>query len=308
MSDESVAALVRSDRIDILVDLNLHTSHNRLLAFARKPAPVQVSWLGFPGTTGLEAIDYRLTDPYLDPPGSHDACYSEKSVRLDDAFWCYSSRDADLAPAPPPALERGYVTFGSLNSFCKVNDFVLDLWAAALGANERSRLLILGDPGSHRERALARLESRGIERGRVAFEPRRPHRQYLRLFDQIDIALDTFPYNGETTTLDGLWMGVPIVTLAGQTAVSRAGLSLLSNLALPQWVGRDAAEFAAISRSLADDFDGLSRWRQALRPRLLASPLMDAPRFARSVERAYREMWQTWCEAQDPRPQYSGGG
>ena len=296
MSDDSVAALVRSDCIDILVDLNLHTSHNRLLTFSRKPAPVQVSWLGFPGTTGLSTIDYRLTDPHLDPPGSHDDFYSEKSIRLDDTFWCYSSRDADLPVAPPPALVRGYVTFGSMNSFCKVNDVVLDLWAAALRANPGSGMMILADAGSSRERTLKQLESRGVAPERIRFEPRRRHREYLQLFNQIDIALDTFPYNGETTTLDGLWMGVPMVTLAGEMAVSRAGLSLLSNLGLADWVARDTDSFASISRSLAGDLDRLGQLRHTLRPRLLASPLMDATRFARSVERAYRLMWRNWCE------------
>jgi protein O-GlcNAc transferase len=298
MADESLAALIRSDKIDILVDLNLHTSHNRLLTFARKPAPIQVSWLGFPGTTGLDAIDYRFTDPHLDPPGSHDAMYSERSIRLNDTFWCYSSRDADLPLNASPALKQGYVTFGSMNSFCKVTDVTLDLWAAVLRANPASGMLILADPGSHRDRTLNRLQQRGVSSDRIRFEARRPRREYMMLYGEIDIALDTFPYNGETTSLDGLWMGVPLITMAGQTAVSRAGLSFLSNLGLTEWVARDLEHFAAISVELAHDLPKLAQHRQMLRSRMQASPVMDAARFVRSVEEAYRAMWQEWCERQ----------
>lgn len=297
MSDESVAALVRSDRIDILVDLNLHTTHNRLLTFARKPAPVQACWLGFPGTTGLDAIDYRLTDPHLDPLGAHDAWYSETSIRLDETFWCYSSRDTDLQVTEPPALRRGHITFGSTNSFCKVNDVVLDLWAAALLASPGSRMLILADDGSHRRRTIETLEHRGISPDRVQFEPRRPRRDYMMLYSEIDIILDTFPYNGETTTLDALWMGVPVVTMSGHTAPARAGLSLLTNLGRAEWVAGDRRDFAAISQTLAADLPKLATWRQSLRPMMQSSTLMDSRRFARSVERAYRQMWRTWCAA-----------
>ncbi len=298
LSDEQVAALVRQDGIDILVDLSMHMAGNRLLVFARKPAPVQVSWLAYPGTTGLSTIDYRLTDPYIDPPGLHDQDYSEESIRLPDAFWCYDPLAEEPGVSVLPAVENGCITFGCLNNFCKVNDSVLKLWAGVLTAVDGSRLLLLAPEGSVRRRTLDLLEREGVERDRVTLVARQRRPRYLELYHRIDIGLDTFPYNGHTTSLDAFWQGVPIVTLVGDTPVARAGLSLLTNLGLPELVADTPDQFVSIAVALADDVPRLCELRASLRDRLRASPLSDAPRFARMVEAAYRETWRRWCEKQ----------
>jgi protein O-GlcNAc transferase len=300
LTDEQVARLVRQDRIDILVDLTMHMARNRLLVFARKPAPVQVSWLAYPGTSGLSTVDYRLTDPYIDPPGLHDHDYSEESIPLPDAFWCYDPLAGEPAASALPALENGSITFGCLNNFCKVNDSVLKLWAQVLEAVDGSRLLLLAPPGSPRRRTLDLLEYEGVGRDRVTFVARQPRPQYLELHHRIDIGLDTFPYNGHTTSLDAFWLGVPVVTLVGPTPVARAGLSLLTNLGLPDLVARTPEQFVSIAVALANDLPRLCELRATLRDRMQASPLMDAPRFARMVEAAYRQMWRRWCVKQSP--------
>ena len=295
LGDEQVAQLVRQDGIDILVDLTMHMARNRLLVFARKPAPVQVCWLAYQGTTGLSTIDYRLTDSYLDPPGLYDRFYAENSVCLPDAFWCYDPLADGPAVNDLPALKTGCLTFGCLNNFCKVNPSVLMLWAQVLRAVDRSRLVLLAAEGSHRQETLALLEQEGIQADRVTFVARRPRPEYLNLYHDIDLGLDTFPYTGQTTSLDAIWLGVPVVTLVGQTAAARAGLSLLSNLGLPDLAASTPDEFVSGAVDLANDLPCLRELRATLRQRLQASPLMDAAGFARSVEAAYRTMWRRWC-------------
>lgn len=292
-SDEHIAQLIGQDKIDILVDLSLHMEGNRILVLARKPAPVQATFGGYPGTTGIKAIDYRLTDPYLDPPDADQSVYSERSIRLADTFWCYDPR-SDLAVNDLPAARRGQVTFGCLNNFCKVNESVLKLWAAVLGSVEGSRLLILSPAGSHRERASAALASGGVDSSRVQWLDRRPRVEYLQLYHQLDICLDTFPYNGHTTSLDAMWMGVPVITRLGNTVVGRAGWSQLSNLNLTELAAQTDAQFVTIAANLAADIPRLNELRRTLRGRMTASPLMDAGRFARNVEDAYRRMWMDW--------------
>jgi protein O-GlcNAc transferase len=296
-SDEQVARLIREDRIDLLLDLTMHMAASRLLVFARKPAPVQVSWLAYPASTGLSTIDYRLSDPYLDPPGMDESIYSERTIRLPDTFWCYDPLDGrDIPVNSLPALETGFVTFGWLNNFCKINEDVLVLWAQVLRQVENSRLLLLASQGSHRQRILDRLAREGIEPGRVEFVGRKSHHEYLELYHRIDLGLDSFPYNGHTTSFDSLWMGVPVVTLVGQTAVSRAGWCLLSNLGLTDLAGRTAEQFMRRAVELATDLPRLSELRRTLRRRMEQSPLMDATRFARNIEAIYRQMWRDWCE------------
>jgi predicted O-linked N-acetylglucosamine transferase (SPINDLY family) len=294
-TDEQLASIVHEDHIDILVDLTLHMVGNRLLVFARKPAPVQVTFAGYPGTTGLSAIDYRLTDPYLDPPGLHDDHYSEQSVRFFDSFWCYDPLDREPAVNPLPVLANGSVTFGCLNHFGKVNRPVLQLWAQVLQAVEGSRLLLLAPEGPQRQSTLDRLREEGVSPERVTFVGPQPRQAYLELYHQIDIVLDTFPYNGHTTSLDSLWMGVPVITLVGQTAVGRAGLSQLTNLGLPELIGGTAEDFLRIAVDLAGDLPRLGDLRATLRGRMEASPLMDVESFARGIEAAYRSMWVRWC-------------
>jgi len=295
LSHEQVAERVRDDRIDILVDLSLHAAGNRLLVFARRPAPVQVTFAGYPGTTGLETIDYRLTDPYLDPPGAHDESYVEESIRLPDTFWCYDPLADEVPVGPPPAASAGLVTFGCLNNFCKVNDKVLDLWAGVLRELDSSRLLMLSPPGSHRDRVTETLRRRGVAPERITFVGSRPRLEYLQMYHRIDVGLDTLPYNGHTTSLDACWMGVPVVSLVGSTVVGRAGLSQSMNLGLPDLVASTAGEFVRIAAGLARDFDRLATLRSTLRSRMQNSPLMDGQRFAENVEAAYREMWRRWC-------------
>lgn len=300
-SHERLADEVRSDRIDILVDLTLHMANNRLPAFARKPAPVQVTFAGYPGGTGLRTMDYRLTDPYLDPPGATDADYVERSIRLPHSFWCYdvASMSMGLGYEPPvnplPALERGHITFGCLSNFCKINEPVLLLWARVLKAVAGSRLLVLAAEGSQRQRLLGLLCRQGIAPERIEFVAGRPWLQYLEYYHRIDIGLDTLPYNGHTTSLEACRMGVPVVTRTGHTVVGRAGLSLFSNLGLTELVASDDDQFVAIAQGLAMDLPRLASLRAELRERIEASPLMDAPLFARSIEGAFREMWHRAC-------------
>ncbi|MGD0389326.1 MAG: tetratricopeptide repeat protein [Tepidisphaeraceae bacterium] len=296
LSDSQAATLIRQDRIDILVDLAVHTAKNRLVVFAQKPAPVQVTFAGYPGSTGLETIDYRLTDPYLDPPGLNDHFYSEASIRLPDSFWCYEPRVTEPAVNPLPAQTDGRVTFGCLNNFCKVNEEVLRLWAHVLKTVDQSRLMILCPEGSHRQSLLDLLQREGISADRIELIAGRPRLQYLELYHRIDVGLDTFPYNGHTTSLDSFWMGVPVVTLVGQTVVGRAGLSQLTNLGLPELIAQTPEQYVQIATALAGDLPRLGELRRTLRARMEASALMDAPRFARNIEAAYRQMWRNWCE------------
>ncbi|HLK41240.1 MAG TPA: tetratricopeptide repeat protein [Polyangiaceae bacterium] len=294
MSDAELVDRIEEDRIDILVDLTMHMGENRLLVFARRPAPLQLCWLAYPGTTGLSAMDYRITDPHLDPPDNGDA-YAERPLRLPDTFWCYRPLTDDETVGPLPALQRGHVTFGSLNNFVKVRPEAVALWARVMRAVHRSTFTLMTPVGDARERVLVTFEEHGIDRARVTFVPYQPHQAYLATYRSIDVCLDTFPYNGHTTSLDASWMGVPVVTLVGSTVVGRAGLSLAANLGLPGLVARSPEEFVAIAVGLSADLDRLAVLRAGLRPRMESSPLMDAPRFARNLEAAYRSLWRSWC-------------
>jgi predicted O-linked N-acetylglucosamine transferase (SPINDLY family) len=296
-TDSQVADLVREDRIDILVDLTMHASGGRPLVFARRPAPVQMCWLAYPGTTGLSTIDYRLTDPYLDPPGTDTSVYSERTVRLRDTFWLYHPDATGPAVGPLPARRNGHVTFGSLNSFFKVNPDVIALWARVLRAVDGSRLVVLAPPGDARERMARAFASHGVGPGRLDIVGRKPREDYLASYGGIDVALDPFPYGGHTTSLDSLWMGVPVVTLVGETLVGRAGLSQVTNLGLAELAATTPDEYVRIAVDLASDLDRLGGLRATLRSRMEASPLMDAPRFARNFEQCCREAWRAWCGA-----------
>jgi len=300
LSDAQAADLVRQDGIDILVDLGLHTAGNRLMVFAHKPAPVQATYLGYAGSSGLSTMDYRLSDPYLDPHGDEDAIYSEQTIRLPETYWCYQPMVEVAVQPVPPSLERGCITFGCLNNFCKVNEPLLDLWARILAAVPQSRLLLYTHPGSHRQNVLEQMQRAGIAPQRIDFAEKAGITAYFQRYHGIDIALDTHPFGGGTTTCDALWMGVPVVSLAGKTAVGRGGLSILSNLGLPKLVAKTPEEYVRLAVALANDLPRLQALRATLRPRMQASPLMDAPRFARNVEAAYRQMWRKCCAAGSP--------
>ena len=294
LDDAKAANLVRADGIDLLVDLSLHTPASRLLLMARKPAPVQVTFAGYPGGIGMEAIDWRLTDPYLDPPGETDGDYVEKSYRLPDSFWCYDREgmecQIDQDPAPLPALTNGFVTFGCLNNFCKVNEGTLDLWARVMNSLSNSRLLLMTPPSNARQRVQDRLARYGISAERIEFVSYQKRVDYLAQFNRIDLGLDTLPYNGHTTSLDALWMGVPVISCVGRTVMGRAGFSQLSNLKLTELVARNDDQFVAIARDWASNLDKLADLRRSLRQRMLASPLMDSQRFVRNIESAYEEI------------------
>jgi predicted O-linked N-acetylglucosamine transferase (SPINDLY family) len=294
LSDEALARTVRDDRIDILVDLTMHMANNRIPVFARKPAPVQVAYLAYPGTTGLATMDYRLTDSYLDPPGETDADYTERSVRL-RSFWCYDPPHETPPVGPLPAERNGYVTFGCYNNFAKVSQPALELWARVLQAVPGSRLVVLAPVGRCRDSVHGLFQRAGIAGDRVAFVARTDLRAYLERYHEIDVGLDPFPYNGHTSTLDSLWMGVPVVTLAGRTAVGRGGVSILSNVGLPELIARTPEEYVAIAVGLAGDLPRLRALRAGLRARMEISPLRDARQFAAGIESAYRTMWQEWC-------------
>ncbi len=295
LPDARVAELVRQDRIDILVDLKLHTADNRLLVFARKPAPLQVSWLGYPGTTGLATIDYRLTDPYLDPPGLFDDPSPEESIWLPETFWCYDPLADGPEVSDLPSLATGVTTFGCLNTPAKINDGCLVQWAHLLEKMPVSRLLVLAPRGRARDRIAAALTREGVAGSRVEYVDKRPRGDYLRLYQRIDVALDPWPYNGHTTSLDAAWMGVPTVTTIGRTVVGRAGWSQLCNLGLKDLAAATPVEAIELAARLAADRPRLAELRRTLRDRMARSPLMDAPRFARGIERAYREIWRQWC-------------
>ncbi|HUB24698.1 MAG TPA: tetratricopeptide repeat protein [Tepidisphaeraceae bacterium] len=297
--DETVAERIRADKIDVLFDLALHMAYNRLPILARKPAPVQVTFAGYPGGTGMPAMDWRLTDPYLDPPGETDGDYVEESWRLPHSFWCYdpSAMAADAPPVGPlPAMQAGYVTFGCLNNFCKVNEPTLLRWSRVMQAVPKSRLLLLTPEGESRRRVAEFLQSQSISQDRLSFVPLvQPHHLYMAEFNRIDIGLDTLPYNGHTTSLDSLWMGVPVVTRVGKTVGGRAGWSQLSNLNLAELAARDDENFVRIATELAGDLPRLAELRRTLRDRMNASPLTDAKGFTRGIEVAIRHVWEHWC-------------
>jgi predicted O-linked N-acetylglucosamine transferase (SPINDLY family) len=292
LPDAELAAQVLQDRVDVLVDLAMHTAGARLEMFARKPAPVQVTWMAYPGSTGLTRIDYRFTDPVLDPPGLTDHGYTEQSVRL-ETFLCFDPPADGPEVKPLRAEKNGYVTFGCLNNFSKVNDAVLDLWREVLAAVPDSRLALILPKG----KITARLrEKLGVAPDRLIGLPRQPRLEYLKYYHRIDLALDPFPYTGLASSFDCLWMGVPLITLPGHTVGSRCSLSLLSKIGLTELAAKDKTDYVALAVAFARDPARLSELRSGLRGRLQSSVLMDASRFARQAESAYRTVWHKWCE------------
>jgi protein O-GlcNAc transferase len=301
--DERVADRIREDEIDILVDLSGHTGWNRLKLFAHKPAPVQATWLGYFNTTGVRAIDYVIADPFVCPTGS-DELYAEKVVRLPHGFLCYAPPSVTAKVSPLPAASRGYVTFGCFNGIAKVSSQVVEVWAEILRAVPQARLSVktrgLEEPAT-RERYAAMFDACGVDRQRITFSGPSPLRTYFEGYNDIDIALDPFPFNGGTTTVDGLWMGVPAVSLVGERWVSRMGLTHLTAVGLADLAVNSPPEYVRTAVALASDTDRLGTLRAGLRQRLLASPLCNAPHFTRSLEALYRDMWVTWCRSRDSR-------
>jgi protein O-GlcNAc transferase len=298
VNDHDLAEKIRKDQIDILVDLSGHTGSKRLRAFAEKPAPVQVTYLGYPATTGLSAIDYRITDALADPPGKTEAFYSERLVRMPVSNWCYFA--PPLSPPVKPAPDRP-VCFGTFNNFSKASRTVRDLWIEILKAVPSSRLM-LKSSGLNEQPIQDKIRQYFIDRGVAGdrielYGHTSDWTTHLGLYDQMDISVDTFPYHGTTTTCEALWMGVPVVTLAGETHVSRVGVSLLTNVGLPELIAQTPGEYVSIAVALANDLHRLAELRRTLRPRMRKSPLMGGARLARDMEAAYRQMWRDWCES-----------
>lgn len=299
ISDDDAAERIREDRIDILVDLAGHSAGGRLRVFARKPAPVQVTWLGYPCTTGLGAMDYRISDAHADPVGASEPFYSETLYRLPDAFDCYGPpRDAPGVGALP-AVAQGGITFGSFNNLAKLSAATRALWARVLLAVPASRLLLKAGPLSDaalRQRLSDAFAELGVGAERLILAPAdASHFAHLDRYNQVDIGLDPFPYNGVTTSFEAMWMGVPVVSLAGDGSISRMGASMLANLGMTQLLAHTPEDYVAIAARLAGDLGGLAALRAGLRERMANSPLTDAKRFTRNLEQAYREMWAKWC-------------
>jgi len=298
LTDQQASELIRRDGIDILVDLAGHTANSRLPLFAYKPAPIQVTWLGYPDTTGLPTMDYRMTDVYADPPGYGDRYYSEKLVRLPRSFLCYSPREDCPALLPPPVLSNQRITFGSFNNLAKLTPQIIILWATVLRAVPHSHLVLkapsLQDVGVRHD-IFAQFAQQDIAAERIELKGRQNNtRGHFAEYQGIDIALDTFPYHGTTTTCEALWMGVPVVTLKGNSHVSRVGVSLLTNVGLSELIANNETEYIAIAVKLAKDVSGLTELRTTMRARMTSSTLLDNRGFTATLEAAYDQMWKFW--------------
>ena len=297
--DATLARRIFDDGIDILVDLGGHTKRNRLGVFAARPAPVQVTWLGYPDTTGVAGIGYRITDAIADPAPDSDARHTERLLRVPPPFLCYRP----AAESPPVTLRdgRGPVVFGCFNMLAKVNERALDLWARIMVGTARSRIILKSAALSHeqtRERVRRAFEARGIVRDRVELRSWLDQRaEHLAAYGEIDIALDTFPYNGTTTTCEALWMGVPVITLSGEIHMARVGASLLAAAGLQEFVATSEDEYVAAALALALDKGRRNLMRSGMRARLESSRLLDAERYTRDYEEALREAWSEWCAA-----------
>jgi protein O-GlcNAc transferase len=310
MSDNQAAETIRRDGIDVLVDLSGHLGDNRLLIFARKPAPVQASYLGDLGTTGLPTIDYYLTDAHADPPGWTEEHYQEEVFRLPQCALCYwpgPASDIDVGrignPSHPagrignPSYRMGQTTFACLNTAAKLSEEVLALWSRILAAIPGSRLLLRAAGGRRGEERIRDILARcEVSPERLVLLGWMASRfDYLKAYREVAVCLDPFPYNGVTTTCDSLWMGVPVVALAGRMSVSRQGVRLLRNVGLDELIAVTPEDYVRIATALAGDSTRLAALRAGLREQMRRSPLMDAQGCTRRMEAAYREMWDKWA-------------
>ncbi len=295
-SDTQLAEAIRADKIDILVDLSGHTGGNRLLTFARKPAPIQITWIGYPGTTGLAAMDYRFTDANIDPPGTSEAFGTERLVHLPATF-PFQPPDASPPVSPLPALASSVFTLAYLGNMAKLNEVVIATWARILLALPQARLM-LGNAGnqSTQDWLLGLFSSHGVGAERLSLHTKVDLEQILKLSGQIDLALDPFPYNGATASMFSLWMGVPVVTLRGDRTVARLGAAIMSRFGLSQFIARDEQDYVDTVLRWAADLPALNTLRQSLRGRM--EGIQDDPgQFKLAVEQAMVDMWARWCQA-----------
>jgi protein O-GlcNAc transferase len=293
LTDDALIEQIRKDRIDILVDLSGHTAYNRLAVFARRAAPVQIGYLGYPDSTGLKTMDFRVTDGITDPQGFADAWHCEQLLRLPDSQWCFRSFGTPTAPGPLPAREAGFVTFGSFNNLTKASETLLHCWVQLLVKLPTSRLRLTRTRSPQRAAEIvAQFEAAGVSAERITCVPYESDPPYGLQFAGVDIALDNYPYNGVTTTCESLHMGVPVISLHGRNGVSRSGLSLLGNLGLGELVASTPEQYVALAIALAGDLSRLERLRSSLRTRFEQSPLRDEKRFAAEIEKLWHLAWQ----------------
>lgn len=301
LSDTAMTARIRQDAIDILIDLSGHTAHNRLPVFAAKPAPVQVSWLGYFGTTGVAAIDYLIADHWT-LPASQELDFTEKIWRLPETRLCFTPPALSVLVSQLPAIQHDGLTFGCFNNLSKMTEDVVALWARVLNAVPHSRLFLkspqLSEAGVRRNVSDA-FAACGVEPAQLILEGLSSRAAYLACYQRVDIALDPFPYTGGTTTVEALWMGVPVLTLQGERFLARQGVGLLMNAGLADWIAFDADDYVKRAVQHAQDLPALARLRAGLRQQVLASPVFDAFSFARHFETALRGMWRTWCAQQN---------
>lgn len=294
LDDGALADLIRADGIDLLIDLTMYARDCRPGLFARKPAPVQITYLAYVGTTGLAAMDYRITDAVLDPPEGGPLPFSEQPLRLPRCWWSFAVPPPVVAipeVVPPPCLSSGVISFGSLNNFVKVNEGLRELWAQLVASVPGSRLVLHIKETRARLGLLEFFAERGVASDRISLIGYQNGPDYMATYGQIDIALDTSPFAGGTTSFDALWMGLPLVTLAGERSSSRGGASILTSLGRPDWIARSPEEYIAIAQRLAADPQALAAIRSGLRAELRASPLMDNAGFTRELEDLYRQAW-----------------
>lgn len=296
-TDEEIARVIRDDHISVLLDISGHLPHNRLGVFALRAAPIQIAYPRYPCTTGLETMDYRFTDEWADPPGSFEEHYTEKLIRLPGGYLAYDPPDCAPAVTPLPAESNGHVTFAFIQSPLKLNDGVYDVVAATLLAVPRSRLLIhyavwdFDRPGRlARKRIEEAFAARGVDPSRLWFVGPLALDDHLQLLTEVDIALDSFPYSGQTTTCECLWMGVPVVTLAGDRFSARVSAAILHRAGLPDWVTESRDQYVETAVSHASDLGALASLRRGLRARMAASPVLDGPRVAREMAGAILEI------------------
>jgi predicted O-linked N-acetylglucosamine transferase (SPINDLY family) len=292
LSDKDAAQKIHGDGIHVLIDLSGHTAENRLPVFAWKPAPVQVSWLGYFASTGLSEIDYILGDPYVTPHEEADH-FSEKIWQLPETYLCFTPPDLDLEVAPSPARSNGFVTFGCFNNLARMTDEIVSVRASILHAVPGSKLFLKDkqlDHESGRNRVLARFAAVDIEADRLILEGKSPRAEYFECYGRVDIALSPFPYGGGTTSVEGLWMGVPVITKKGNHFLSHLGESIVHNSRLSDWIASDEEEYVAKALAYASNLEALSDLRKGMRERILATPLFDIPTFSIHFEQAIRAM------------------